>query len=67
MKRRELVAEIADLQTVPASYLVEAIDMARDGEIESAIFSGREAKERALEYAASKYVDHRLAAEQPNR
>lgn len=67
MTRRDLVAEIADLGTAPASYLVEAIDMAKDGEIESAIFSGRNAKERAIEYAASKYVDHRMAAEQASR
>jgi len=63
MKRKELIAEIADLKTVPASFLVEAIDMAGDGEIESAIFTGYAAQERAIEYAQSKYVDHRFAAE----
>jgi hypothetical protein len=60
MNRKELVAEIVRHNTAPASWSVEALDMAGDGEIERVTFSGPAAEERAIEYAEAKYLDYRV-------
>jgi hypothetical protein len=63
MDRSNLIAEIVRRKSVPESWAVEAIAMKDDGNIEMAIFSGPRAKQRAIEYAAAKYLDHRVIAD----
>jgi hypothetical protein len=60
MMRRDLTAEITRRDTVPESWGVEAIDTMDDGAIELTIFSGPRAKLRAIEYAATRYTEHRI-------
>lgn len=55
MERSNLQAEVVPRKDAPGSWGVEAIDYEDDGAISVAIFSGPDAKERALEYARSKY------------
>lgn len=51
----ELTVEVVERKNAPGEWAVEAINMAGDGEIYSAIFSGPVAKDRAIEYARMKY------------
>jgi hypothetical protein len=60
MERRELIAEIVRHETTPASWSVEAIDTAGDGNVERVTFSGPAAEGRAIEYAEAKYLDYRV-------
>lgn len=60
MMRRDLTAEITRRDTAPNSWGVEAIDTMGDGAIELTIFSGPQAKLRAIEYAALRYTEHRI-------
>jgi hypothetical protein len=55
MEQMNLKAEVVERKDSPGSWGVEAIDSAGDGAIYMAIFSGPEAKERAMEYARSKF------------
>jgi hypothetical protein len=63
MTRSDLVAEIVRRRTTPESWAVEAIAMKDDGAIEVTIFSGPDAKPRAVEYAAAKYTDYRVLSD----
>ena len=56
MEQVNLKAEIVERRDTPGAWGVEAIDYAGDGSIYMAVFSGPSAKERALEYARTKYV-----------
>lgn len=63
MTRSDLIAEVARRNTVPDSWAVEAIAMKDDGAVEVSIFSGPHAKQRAVEYAAAKYLDYRVLSD----
>ena len=54
MDRMKLDAEVVERVDTPGSWGVEAID--EEGSVYMAIFSGPGAKERALEYARSKFA-----------
>lgn len=56
MEQSYLKAEVIQRKDAPDSWGVEAIDFNGDGAIEMAVFSGPKAKERAYEYARSKYT-----------
>lgn len=63
MTRSDLIAEIVRHDTTPKSWAVEAVAMSDDGAIELTIFSGPDAKRRAVEYAVAKYTDHRVLSD----
>jgi hypothetical protein len=56
MEQINLEAEIVERKDTPNAWGVEAIDYNNDGAIYMAVFSGPDAKERALEYARSKFA-----------
>ena len=56
-----LEVEVVERRDTPGAWGVEAINAIGDGEIYMAIFSGPQAKERAIEYADMKYGEYRLA------
>ena len=53
--RSSLTAEVAERKDTPGAWGVEAIDIAGDGEIYMAVFSGPRAEDLAMEYALAKY------------
>jgi len=55
MELSNLQAEVVSRKDAPGSWGVEAIDYENGGAVFIAIFSGPSAKERAFEYARSKY------------
>ncbi len=55
MEQSPITAVVLRGDTRPVSWRVEAIDDAQDGSIYVTIFFGPHAKERAAEYAKSKY------------
>jgi hypothetical protein len=65
MIKKDLIAEIFDCGTVPKSVAVEAINMADDGAIETAVFWGAGAQSRATEYAEARYRDFRVLPSSP--
>ena len=54
IKATKLIYEVVACQSVPEDWLAEAIDDADEGSVYAVRFSGKRAKERALEYAAWK-------------
>ena len=55
MIRSLLTAEVVERKDTPGAWGVEAIDIAGDGEIYMAVFSGPNAEDHAKEYALAKY------------
>ena len=55
MERLGLEAEVVERRDAPNAWGVEAIDAEGDGAVLMALFSGPDAKERALEYARAKF------------
>jgi len=47
-----MIYEVIEDRMSPEDWRVEAIDTDHDGEVYVAIFSGPEARDRAIEYAA---------------
>jgi hypothetical protein len=50
-----LDVSVVERKDQPGVWTVEAIDIAGDGDIYQALFIGRDARERASEYAQFKY------------
>jgi hypothetical protein len=59
MERCELSAEVLKVDDRPETWLVEAID-SKHGDVYGAQFYGPGARERATEYAGSKFAEHRV-------
>ena len=55
-------AEITKDAAIPNAWRVEKLDSDEDGGVDVTIFSGPNAHERAVEYAAWKYGAHQSAA-----
>jgi hypothetical protein len=53
--KMDIPAEVVERKDAPGAWGVEAIDHGRDGSIYMAIFSGPDARDRAVEYAALKF------------
>ncbi len=56
MEQINLEAEVSQRRDTPNAWGVEAIDYPADGAVYMAVFSGPQAKERALEYARAKFA-----------
>lgn len=61
MEQRDLQAEVHERRDAAGVWGVEAVDNDDDGSVHVALFDGPDARERAIEYAHTKYASVKVA------